>query len=402
MDSSSGKPWKGEYGCVKAESAEEFMKRTRPDLHRPDTDTWLLPQDFYPIYSGQVGVRGEVLERIIFDEVDVRNAAAVDWWLAKIRGAHDAIDYLCLNAQTELGGTATSTTVEDMLADAELTGTMTYDEIMKRWPNRQAGASRASLLPEFEIGVKYLLSKLVSKFGSKTVKTRTEIQFVSSVAGNTVVAFDANGKISKSFADGSSGWFEYSGAKIKGDQLKQLMISQDYRFNSIAPTIFNTGVNLNWLGFYLKYFAQEAMSPYHAISADPETGKFFYELTASTLHDAYTTVLNLGDAQVGSFVGGATYGALQYLGVYMKDRTKPPLQRRTVFLDNPAVYVAGKMIESPFGPSSAVLEENGLCYDYRNAAQSVGYLEGWKIFNPASGIAEYWSVPSLAYLTGSE
>jgi len=359
----------------------------------------LLPQDYYPIYSGQVGVPKKVLNRIVFDEVDVRNTTAVSWWLDKIRADHSHIDYLCLNAQTELGMTKNSSSVEDLLAHVQTHVGWTNEQIIKRWPNRQAGVDRASVQLEFNVGVKFLLAELVSKFGTDAVKAKTDIQFISSVAANTVTAFEKDGKKSKSLMGGNAGWFEYSGAKKEGEDLKHLMISNGYRFNTISPTAFNTGLNLNWMRYALKVFTGDEIGPSHAIVRQKD-GKFFYDLTASDVHTTYATVLNSGDKTAGSFIGGSTYGALQYLGVYMKDKSLPPLQRRTVFLDNPGVYLAGTTFAPALGPSAAVLKERGLCFDYTDPEQSVGWLEGWRLWNPAAGIAEHWAVPSLTYLAG--
>merc|ERR1719296_714122 len=108
---------------------------------------------------------------------------------------------------------------------------------------------------------------------------------------------------------------------------------------------------MNWVRYALQSFTGEKISPAHAIVRQ-KGGKFFYDLTPGDLQDIYVTVANSGDKSQGSFIGGATYGALQYLGVYMRDKALPPLKRRTVFLDNPGLYLAGNIVPPAFGPSA--------------------------------------------------
>eukprot|EP00418_Pyrodinium_bahamense_P007255 CAMPEP_0179025142 /NCGR_PEP_ID=MMETSP0796-20121207/7826_1 /TAXON_ID=73915 /ORGANISM="Pyrodinium bahamense, Strain pbaha01" /LENGTH=569 /DNA_ID=CAMNT_0020721141 /DNA_START=84 /DNA_END=1793 /DNA_ORIENTATION=+ len=379
-----------------AGGAWQVMNFTRPELFYKPSNEWLLPQTYYPIYSGQVGVEGSVLDRIVFDEVDIRSPVAVDRWLTKIRNAHETIDYLCLNAQSEVGPDFTTLTIEDLLAETESDALLTYSEIVAKWPRRQAGTSRVSNLPEFEVGVKYLLARLVKKFGKERVKERTDIQLISSIAGNPRVAFDRNGKLSRGE---KPGWSEYAVAKRKGEMLKQLMISDGYRFNTISPTVFNTYINGVWLRYFLANDTGELISPLSTIDINSDDGKFYHALSASTFHDMHVTVLNAGNSTVGGFVGGATYGALQYLGVYMKDKKAPPMQRRTVFLDNPAVYSSVLYSNLPFGASSSDIRQSALCYDPTDAAQNFGYIVQWKVWGPASRLAELWSAPSLTYLT---
>jgi hypothetical protein len=308
-----------------------------------------------------------------------------------------------------MGANAVSDNVEKMFSDAQEQVLLGYDEVISRWPNRLAGNARISNLPEFEVGVKYLLARLFHHFGMYNIKTHTDIQFISTIAATPLPTFQRGGEkhsgIPGEMEEEShvgilnfhTGWFEYGESKIKGERLKDLMTAQGFKFNVITPDIFNTYINMLWL-LFMRSVAGETLPPASSINADPLDGNFYYPLTPSSLHDTYVLGMNGGNTQHGAFVGGATYGALQYLGIYMKDKALQPMQRRTVFLDNPDVHSLPMLGNMPFGPRLPDMASSMLCYDVADPEQSIGYISHWKTWNAATQLADFWSVPSLAYL----
>jgi len=262
------------------------------------------------------------------------------------------------------------------------------------------------------------MGRLFHHFGLGNIKKNTDIQFISSVASVQMPTFHRGWEKHKGggggeggevepaaaevmhvgFLPANTGWYDYGESKIKGERLKDLMTAQGFKFNVISPDVFNTYINMVWIPFMRSAYAGVKLPAMSSINADPLDGKFYFPMTPSSLHDTYVLGMNYGNPQQGAFVGGATYGALQYLGVYMKDKALEPMQRRTVFLDNPDVHSLPMLGNMLFGPSMSDMAASFLCYDVTDAEQSPGYIGHYKTWHAASQLADFWSVPSLTYL----
>ena len=364
---------------------------------------WLLPQVHYPMYSAQVGVDEHVFDRIHFSQVDIRNLPAMQTWIRGIREQVDTIHLLCLNAQTEVGASMASWETPQRYAgdtkseygDASQLN-MTRDEFLTAYPTRAQGIHRYSNMYE-SMSIPWTFDRVTTEFGWDNVSSNTMVQLVSSIAATRSRTFSAsiNG-VEVSSNGPSAGWFEYRMAKYYNEMHAELMKGAGIRAQIISPAVFSTFINIGWQFFY----SGLTDMPYLG-SVEPKAGKFYYPMTASEIHTMQVGLMMRDKQQPdwtspGGYVGGASYGGVQYLGLYLKDAVQNAERVKMYHLSNPAQEGTSFIGGMPFGPEwTDDMKANSYCWDYANPLQSTQWLERYKTANDFSAYAEAYADISL-------
>ena len=345
-------------------------------------DTFLLPQRHYPVYSGPIGVRPEVFDRIKFYTVDVRNATAVREWIASVRAATARVDYLCLNAQTEVGFDMQRDELKDYWEEAGDIA-LQIDDFLRMYPTRSHGTRHFSIALETRVGVTYLLSRLVAEFGEVEIFQHTTVQLISSIAATPAVTFGVG---EKSYDGPHYGWFEYRMSKVYHENMVQMVARYGASAQVLSPGVFNTIINLGWIFAYMNLpFASDVLR-----LSPASDGSFYFPLTAEELHTIQTTVLGC------PFIGGASYAAVQYIGLY--ERAKHTRQRH-FHLSNPTQEAYGLVstVIGDFGPTTTD-SDIAECLDYGRDAHSSAWLARYKTAAPFSSFSENYARTSLDVL----